>query len=217
MQRFGSLLPEKVERAIFFNSKEGKMSNSEKWIGSSRFVERLQLIRAVVTDVDGVLSDGRIYLHSDGTESKAFHVRDRIGAMMLQTAGYELAMLTGRLNSVVEQRAAELGVTRLIGKPYNQKREGFLEYLEHTQLSGEQVLFVGDDVIDIPVFKLAGITVSPPDADPLTLQSADAVTIARAGHGVLREVVEQLLRAQGKWDFVLHSLFGLDKDSHTNA
>ncbi len=180
------------------------------WIGDPRFQQQLRKIRWIVTDVDGVLTDGSIILDGETGETKAFSVRDGVGVWLAQQTGLELAVLTGRLKPVVARRARELGIVHVVGKPINQKRDGMLALQSECAFTPPETLYLGDDIIDLPVFPLAGITVAPSDADPLVLQHATACTRARGGRGVLREAVEAVLTAQGKFPAILNDRLGTD-------
>jgi len=153
-------------------------------------------IRLVVFDVDGVLTDGSLYIGDDGQEYKAFHSKDGHGMVMLQQAGVEIAIITGRTSEVVRIRMSSLGIQRV----YQGKREKLPAYEELKQASGfsdQQIAYVGDDVVDLPVMTRVGLAIAVQDAHPLTKQHAHWVTPSGGGRGAAREVCELIMEAQG--------------------
>ncbi len=160
--------------------------------------ERLRRIRLLLLDVDGVLTDGRIWLDGSGREIKGFHVRDGLGIRMLLEAGIEVAIVTGRRSEAVAARAAELGVYRLYQGVADKKRhcEGIRRQLG---LEREEVACVGDDLPDLDMFMEAGYRIAVADAAEEIRSAADALTVSPGGRGAVREVCEWLLKAQQKW------------------
>ena len=153
-------------------------------------------IRLVIFDVDGVLTDGSLYIGDDGQEYKAFHSKDGHGMVMLQQSGVEIAIITGRSSEVVRIRMASLGIQRV----YQGKREKLPAYEELKQITGfddEQIAYVGDDVVDLPVMTRVGLAVTVQDAHALTKQHAHWVTPGNGGRGAAREVCELIMEAQG--------------------
>ena len=153
-------------------------------------------IRLVVFDVDGVLTDGSLYIGDDGQEYKAFHSKDGHGMVMLQQSGVEIAIITGRTSEVVRIRMASLGIERV----YQGKREKLPAYEEIKQITGfddEQIAYVGDDVVDLPVMTRVGLSIAVQDAHTLTKQHAHWVTPSGGGRGAAREVCELIMDAQG--------------------
>jgi 3-deoxy-D-manno-octulosonate 8-phosphate phosphatase (KDO 8-P phosphatase) len=167
--------------------------------------ERAASIRLLVLDVDGVLTDGTIYLDADGKESKAFSARDGLGIKALQRAGIEVALITGRVSEPVSRRAAELRI-RHVYQGCEQKLGPFMELLEVTGLDPHQACFAGDDWIDIPVLMRAGLAVAVPDAEPHVKQHAHWVTGRKGGNGAVREICNLLLDAQDKTRAVLDAI-----------
>lgn len=161
--------------------------------------DRLKKIRLLLLDVDGVMTDGRIIFDSNGIESKFFNVKDGHGIKMVQRAGIEVGIISGRESQVVINRAAELGIGILYQKCLD-KLTPYLKILETTGLDHSQVAFVGDDVIDIPVLRRAGFAAAPADAVAEVLPHAHFVTKNRGGWGAVREVCDLLLKEQGAWD-----------------
>jgi len=153
-------------------------------------------IRLIVFDVDGVLTDGSLYIGDDGQEYKAFHSKDGHGMVMLQQSGVEIAIITGRSSEVVRIRMSSLGIQRV----YQGKREKLPAYEELKQITGfsdEQIAYVGDDVVDLPVMTKVGFAIAVQDAHSLTKQHAHWVTPSDGGRGAAREVCELIMDAQG--------------------
>lgn len=158
--------------------------------------EKAASIRLIVFDVDGVLTDGSLFIGDDGQEYKAFNSKDGHGMVMLQQSGVEIAIITGRTSEVVRIRMAGLGIQRV----YQGKREKLPAYEELKQLSGfsdQQIAYVGDDVVDLPVMTKVGFAIAVQDAHPLAKQHAHWVTPSGGGRGAGREVCELIMDAQG--------------------
>lgn len=164
--------------------------------------ERLKKIRLIVLDVDGIMTDGRIIFGSDGLEIKSFDVRDGHGIKIAMRCGLHLAMVTGRTSDIVTRRAAELDIARVYQRVWD-KRPVMEELLTELSLTAEEVAVMGDDVVDIPLFRRAGAGFTVPEAPAEVLRAAHYVTRHRGGRGAVREVIEMILKAQGKWDHVL--------------
>jgi 3-deoxy-D-manno-octulosonate 8-phosphate phosphatase (KDO 8-P phosphatase) len=164
--------------------------------------ERCAAIELLVLDVDGVLTDGRIVYLDDGTEEKRFHVRDGSGLKLWQHVGKQSAIITGRESSVVDVRAAELGIGHVI-QGAAEKLPAYRELLATTGVRPEQVCYVGDDVPDLPLLRRCGLAVAVADACSDVLADAHYVTRALGGQGAVREVVELILRTQGHWQRLL--------------
>lgn len=168
--------------------------------------ERLRNIRLLLLDVDGVMTDGRIIFDSNGVESKFFNVKDGHGIKMVQRAGIEVGIISGRGSMVVSNRAAELGISLVYQKALD-KLTPYQEILERTELTDAQVAFMGDDVIDIPVLRRVGFAVAPADAVDDVFPHVHFTTRNRGGWGAVREVCDLLLRGQGKWDEITARYF----------
>jgi 3-deoxy-D-manno-octulosonate 8-phosphate phosphatase (KDO 8-P phosphatase) len=153
-------------------------------------------IRMLAVDIDGTLTDGRVYYAQDGSSMVAFHTRDGYGIKQLQRLGLHFAALSGRQSAGVQQRMQALGVADvLLGLA---DKRGPLELLLHKyQLQPQQLCYIGDDVIDIPAMQLAGLSVAVADAVPACLEAADHQTRLPGGRGAVREVIDLLLQAQG--------------------
>jgi 3-deoxy-D-manno-octulosonate 8-phosphate phosphatase (KDO 8-P phosphatase) len=162
-------------------------------------LEKAARTRLLIFDVDGVLTDGSLFLGDDGQEYKAFHSRDGHGIKMLLSHGMEIAIITGRSSEVVKHRMQNLGVTRLY-QGQQDKTVAFGLLLEELQLSPDQVAYVGDDVVDLPVMRQVGLAIAVQDAHPLVKQHAHWQTPSGGGRGAARDVCEMLLEAMGKLD-----------------
>jgi len=161
--------------------------------------DRAKNIKLIVFDVDGVMTDGSLYLCDDGQEFKAFNSHDGLGMKMLKASGVEMAIITGRSSNVVIKRAENTGVAH-----FYQGVEDKLEALEHLAqklgLELSQCAFMGDDVVDLPPMRRSGLAISVPAAPPLVKQHSHYVTTLEGGHGAVREVVELIMQAQGTYD-----------------
>ncbi|HJV66125.1 MAG TPA: HAD hydrolase family protein [Geomonas sp.] len=161
--------------------------------------ERLKKIKLLILDVDGVMTDGRIIFDSNGVESKFFNVKDGHGIKMLQRSGIEVGIISGRESVVVTNRAMELGIHQVYQKSLD-KLTPFRKILDATGFREEEVAYMGDDVIDIPVMRRAGFAAAPADAVSEVLPFAHFVAKNNGGWGAVREVCDLLLKAQGAWD-----------------
>lgn len=159
-------------------------------------------IKLLALDVDGVLTDGGIILDNEENEYKSFHVRDGHGIVMLKHAGIRVAIITGRGSKVVDRRAKELGITEVYQK-YHKKVVAYEELLQKFGMGDEEVAYVGDDVVDIPLLKRVGLPVAVADAVDEAKEAALLITAARGGRGAVREVCDLLLKAKGAWDSLL--------------
>ena len=159
-------------------------------------------IELVVFDVDGVFTDGRIWIDDSGKESKSFHVRDGHGVKLLLHYGVHVAVLSGRKSHAVEVRMRELGVSDIL-QGHIDKRTAFNQLIQNKNLSNEQVAFVGDDIVDVQAMQLAALSIAVADAHTWVKQQADIVTQTAGGHGAVREVCELILDAKGLLDKAL--------------
>ena len=163
---------------------------------------RARAIELVVFDVDGVLTDGSLYLGDDGQEYKAFNSRDGHGMTMLRQAGLAMAVITGRQSEVVRIRMESLGVDHVY-QGQRDKRPAYESLRDACGLLNEQVAYVGDDVVDLPVMRQVGLAIAVADAHPLVKAHSHWQTQSPGGRGAAREVCEALLEAQGKLDGML--------------
>ncbi|MEG3754695.1 3-deoxy-manno-octulosonate-8-phosphatase KdsC [Psychromonas arctica] len=161
--------------------------------------QRAQKIKLFVCDVDGVFSDGRIYLGNHGEELKAFHTKDGFGLKAIMQQGIEVAIITGRQSNIVSDRMNALGVKHIFqGK--DDKLSVYNELLSQLNLTAEQTAYIGDDVVDLPVIQLAGLGIAVNDAHPLVLQKADLITTVKGGFGAVREICDLFLQCHGQLD-----------------
>ena len=166
-------------------------------------VETARAIRFVGLDVDGVLTDGGIYLGDvAGTrvESKRYDIQDGLGVKMLQRAGIEVAILTGRVSESVALRAAELGVDACVQDPHARKLPALRRLLAARDIPLAATAFVGDDLPDLGVLRVVGLPVAVANASDEVVGAARVRLTRRGGHGAVREFAELLLRARGEWD-----------------
>lgn len=162
-------------------------------------LEKARQIRLLICDVDGVMSDGLIYMGNDGEELKAFNVRDGYGIRCLLTSGIEVAIITGRDAKLLENRAKTLGITHLY-QGQSDKLLAYHQLLDKLELDAQHVAYIGDDLIDWPVMAKVGLSVAVADAHPLLLPRADYITRIAGGRGAVRELCDLILLAQDKLD-----------------
>lgn len=160
---------------------------------------RLQLL---IFDVDGVLTDGSLYLGDDGQEFKVFNSRDGQGMVMLRESSVRLAVITGRSSRVVQTRMEGLGVAHIY-QGCKEKLPAYEDLRQRLGLADEQIGYVGDDVVDLPIMRRVGLAVAVGDAHPLVRQQAHWCTQANGGRGAAREVCEFILDAQGNLERIL--------------
>ncbi len=170
-------------------------------------IDRARKIKLLILDCDGVLTDGRIIMLPGSDETKAFDVKDGHGIVMAQRAGLRIAIISGRKSSAVRARAKELGVAHLYEMAWV-KTEPYEKVLAEEGLADEEVCYVGDDVVDIPLMRRAGLGVAVADAVEETKQHSHIVTERGGGRGAVREVIEFILRAQDKWDEAMARYLG---------
>ena len=168
-----------------------------------------QNIRFVLSDVDGVLTDGGIVFDNQGIESKRFFVRDGLGIALWHRAGYQYGLLTARTSHIVKVRADELGID-MVRQGFEDKLPVAIEMIEQLGLTAEQVCYIGDDLPDLPVIQLVGLGVAVADASTEVRQSADYVTKTNGGQGAIREIVEMILKSQRRWDDLIQRYTGTE-------
>jgi 3-deoxy-D-manno-octulosonate 8-phosphate phosphatase (KDO 8-P phosphatase) len=154
-------------------------------------------IKLLLLDVDGVLTDGRIILDNQGNELKAFHVRDGHGIKLAQRAGIVVGLITGRKSEVVNIRARELGIEE-VHQGTIEKITIYESLINKYHMQDEEVAYMGDDVVDLDIFKRAGFAVTVADADPAVKAHVDLITKAEGGRGAVRELINLILKSQGK-------------------
>jgi len=165
---------------------------------SPELLERARAVKLVLFDVDGVLTDGRLYLDNRGEEYKAFNSRDGHGLKMLQRNGVEVGIITGRTSQIVEHRTRELGI-RHVRQGCADKFPVYEDMVRELKLSHEQVGFVGDDVVDLPIMLRVRLAVSPRDGHFLVKRHSHWVSPNEGGRGCARDVCELLMLANGRF------------------
>ncbi len=168
--------------------------------------QRFQNIRLLLLDVDGVLTDGRIIYDNNGVETKAFDVKDGHGLKLLQRAGVKVGIITGRESQVVAHRASELGID-ILYQGAKDKLIPYAEILDGLGLLDEQVAYMGDDVVDLPVLRRVGFAATVADGVEDIKPYVDYVTTRGGGRGAVREVCDYLLKRSGKWSMVTDRYF----------
>jgi 3-deoxy-D-manno-octulosonate 8-phosphate phosphatase (KDO 8-P phosphatase) len=164
----------------------------------SAIERRAARIKLLLMDCDGVLTDGRIWLLADGDEEKGFHVHDGLGLDLWRHAGLRSGIISGRTSSVVEQRARDLKI-EFVRQGAQNKLDVFLALLQEAGVDDSEVAYIGDDLNDIPVLLRAELAVTVADGSEETRAVAHLVTKAKGGDGAVREVIELILKAQGRW------------------
>lgn len=168
--------------------------------------ERLKRVRLLVLDLDGVLTDGRIFYGDHGDELKSFHMQDGFGLVLLQKSGIPTVIISGKKSRVNERRAKELKIAKLF-QNISDKAQVLQKTLQKMKLTPEETCVVGDDILDIPILKGAGFAVAVQNAVPEVKEIAHYVTQKKGGDGAVREVVDLILKGQGKWPIVTGKYF----------
>lgn len=166
--------------------------------------ERARGVKILILDVDGVLTDGGIILDGNDNEYKKFNVRDGHGLKLLERAGIEIAIVTGRYSKVVEKRAAELGIKEVHQRCLD-KVVAYEQILEKFGLTDKEAAYIGDDIVDIPVMKRVALPITVSDADSQAVKYALLKTKTAGGKGAVREAVEFILKAKGLWDDIIRT------------
>lgn len=164
--------------------------------------DRARRIRLLLFDVDGVLTDGVVIMHADGSESKGFHIKDGAAIVWAQRAGLTVGLLSARASGATSQRAAQLAV-RIVQQGVKSKRAAFEQILRDSAVGEHEVAYMGDDLLDLPVLLRAGLSGAPSDAAFEVRRAVHFVSAAAGGRGAVREFIELVLRAQGRWDTVV--------------
>ncbi|PVX40450.1 3-deoxy-D-manno-octulosonate 8-phosphate phosphatase (KDO 8-P phosphatase) [Pasteurella langaaensis DSM 22999] len=161
--------------------------------------DRLQKIKFVITDVDGVLTDGKLYYDAHGEALKTFHVRDGLGIRMLIENGIQVAVLSGRSSPILQKRIDDLGIKMAyLGKL--EKESACLDLIAQAGVSPEETAYIGDDSVDLPAFAICGLAFAVNDAPSYVQDNADYVLEQKGGNGAFREMSDMILQAQGKMD-----------------
>ena len=161
--------------------------------------EKLTKIKLLALDVDGVLTDGTINIGDNGELFKGFNAKDGLGISCALRSGLQVAIITGRKSAIIHKRAAELGIT-VLREGVKDKYAELVKVAEEFGFTQEQIAYMGDDLNDLPAFKAAGISFAPQDAVTEVAAMANIVTTKCGGRGAVREAVENILKAQNKWE-----------------
>ncbi len=164
--------------------------------------ERCQAIELILSDVDGVLTDGGLIFDNEGIETKKFYVRDGMGIALWRQAGFRFGILTSRTSHIVQLRAAELGID-IVRQGFRDKLPAAREIAASLKLNLNQVCYVGDDLPDLPVLKSVGLAVTVADAADEAKQAAHMITTQVGGKGAIRETIEQILKAKKRWEDIV--------------
>lgn len=161
----------------------------------NNILAKAQQIKLLVCDVDGVFSDGRIYLGNDGEELKAFHTKDGFGIKALGASGVDVAIITGRNSAIVANRMKALNVAHII-QGQEDKLPALVELVQQLNIDLAEVAYIGDDVPDLPCIEAVGLGISVSDGHPLVLRGADYATFTRGGFGAVRETCDLIMQSQ---------------------
>ena len=164
----------------------------------------LQKIKLLALDVDGVLTDGSIYISPAGEVFKGFNAKDGMGISCALRSGLQIAVITGRQSPIVERRCEELGIT-LLQQGVKDKRLALQQMAQQLGLVREEIAYMGDDLNDIPAFKASGLNLVPADAAIEVMAVADIITKASGGRGAVREAITMILAAQDNWNVIVNS------------
>ena len=170
-------------------------------LSRSGLLARAKKIKLLLLDVDGVLTDGRIVVDSNGVQLKAFYVRDGFGIVLARKAGLKIGFLTAEQSKTVAFRAEQLKIDWMAQTM--DKASAFRECLSHFKLSADQVSFIGDDLLDLPVLMRVGLSATVPDVTSQVRRDVHYITHKQGGKGAVRELIELILNAQGRWKQVV--------------
>src|SRR5262245_8773522 len=156
-------------------------------------------VELILSDVDGVLTDGSIWYDNQGVELKGFHIRDGLGIKLWQRSGFRFGVLTARTSHIVKLRAGELGID-IVRQGFEDKLPAAQDIIRESRLTPEQVCYIGDDLTDLPVIRFVGLGVAVADAAEEVRTAAAYTTKQPGGCGAVRELVETILKAKSRWD-----------------
>ena len=169
--------------------------------------DRCRDIQLVLSDVDGVMTDGGVWFDNQAIEIKKFHIRDGLGVKLWRRAGGQFGLLTGRTSHIVRVRADELGID-IVRQGVEDKLAAAIQLFSELEITPEQVCYLGDDLPDLPVLRAVGFGVTVADGCEEARQAADYVTQAAGGSGAVRETIEVILKAQGRWGDLIKNYTG---------
>jgi 3-deoxy-D-manno-octulosonate 8-phosphate phosphatase (KDO 8-P phosphatase) len=167
-------------------------------------VEKAKKLKLLILDVDGVLTDGKLFFDNEGNEYKSFHARDGHGIKLLRQTGVEVAVISGRKSNSVALRMKNLGIEHVY-QGHENKRAAFNEIIEKIGITPEQAACMGDDLLDLPIMTRVGLAIAVYDATDVVKQRADWCTTLPGGHGAVREVCDFIMQAQGRFDEVVNA------------
>ena len=186
------------------NFKVNVQYNKKQEVSAESLTASLQKIKLLALDVDGVLTDGSIYISPAGEVFKGFNAKDGMGISCALRSGLQIAVITGRQSPIVERRCEELGIT-LLQQGVKDKRLALQQMAQELGLVREEIAYMGDDLNDIPAFKASGLNLVPADAAMEVLAVADIITKASGGRGAVREAITMILAAQDNWNVIVNS------------
>lgn len=166
---------------------------------------RSRRVKLILLDVDGVMTDGSIFVSPDGSEAKAFSIRDGAAIVWAQRCGLPVGLLTGRPSDATHRRAAELGID-IVASSGPDKQQAFNQVLRARGLVDTDVAYMGDDLLDLPVLRRAGLAAAPADAAPEVKSAVHWISGHAGGHGAVRDLIELVLKGRGLWEGLLRSL-----------
>ncbi len=167
-------------------------------------VEKAKKLKLLILDVDGVLTDGKLFFDGQGNEYKSFHARDGHGIKLLRQTGVEVAVISGRKSNSVALRMKNLGIEHVY-QGHENKRAAFNEIIEKIGITPEQAAYVGDDLLDLPIMTRVGLAIAVSDANFAVKLRAVWCTTLAGGHGAVREVCDFIMQAQGNFDEVVNA------------
>ena len=170
----------------------------------SSLKDKIKKIKLLILDVDGVMTNGEIIIGGQGKETKVFNVQDGYGIVLFQRAGYKTAILSARATNAVNARASDLKINKVCQDAHPKLKE-YKKLLRDMKLKNEQACFIGDDLPDIEVLQSVGFSVAVPNAVTEVKQIVDYITKRKGGRGAVREVIELILKTQGKWTGILNA------------
>ncbi|WAK04221.1 3-deoxy-manno-octulosonate-8-phosphatase KdsC [Methylobacter sp. YRD-M1] len=167
-------------------------------------LEKAKKLKLLILDVDGVLTDGKLFFDNEGNEYKAFHSRDGHGIKLLRQTGVEVAVISGRKSNSVALRMKNLGI-EYVYQGHENKIAAFNEIIEKSGIMPDQAAHVGDDLLDLPIMTRVGLAIAVDDANFVVKQHADWCTTLPGGHGAVREVCDLIMQAQGRFEDVVNA------------
>ncbi len=163
-------------------------------------IEKLKKLKLFIFDIDGVLTDGKLFYSPSGEEIKVFNVKDGIGIWLLKKEGFKVVFLTGRKGDALKARASDLKID-LLKENVKEKEKVIEDIMKKFGFQKEETFFMTDDVIDLKACKLVGFVATPQDGAEEVKKIADYITNKKGGEGAVREIIEEILKAKGKWNF----------------